>query len=1085
MKRKTKKIMSVLLGLIMMLSLLSGMGSVAYADTINNSSQDNKVQHPLMNNTEDGYVAPSVEEGNQSKDYLVRASQLPTQYDSRTKGYVTSVKYQGGFGTCWAYAATAAMESYALSHGIVSSATDIDLDEYALAYMTFDDTKYVDKLGNSTGDVTTINASSSMEKCLKGGGNDNYAFKTLSKWASMVNQQAGHEGIYLPTDYTFNVDDVEYILVGQKYIKMTDTQDVKQAVIDNGAVTVSYNADTKYYSDKDRYGKYSYDYENEYINHNVALIGWDDNFDKSYFTVTDSNGVTHTPDTNGAWLVKNSWGTNMMFEGYTWISYCDSSINANNAVVYEIAKRDTYDNNYQFDGTTTFGGPYSPYMVGQSYANIFKISGNESQKLTAVSFATRDVKRNYEINIYKNPTKTKQPNTSDTTLRYNPDSGELLTTIKGTTTYAGYYTLDLSDDIILKADDVISIVVSFDTNTVMESSTGKNYVGVGADSSNVTDDDQSFFSKQGISSASKTFYDTNKPGYKGINVNYCIKAFTNDVKTESISAPKLQKVEQNGTNKVNISWSIVDNATGYRLYRSENADSGYSVIYTGSAVSYTDSTVTAGKTYYYKVAAYNANSVESEPSDIKSVQISAPVVKTYTVKFMKNGTVVSTQTVAEGDSAVAPASVEKEKNFRRWDRTFSNITSDLIVNAVYKVTEYDGVDYSAIFDAEYYLNRYTDLKAAYGNDETKAIWHFVEYGMDEGRTGNEEFNVYSYKGRYADLRAAYGNDIKQYYMHYNGYGKDEGRDASEVTTTYTVTFKNNGNTVKTEKVVYGHSATAPAQIESQTLFNGWDKDYSCITEDTEVNATYKYMYKGTDYSAVFNPIYYLNKYPDIKAAFGNNASKAIWHFVEYGIDEGRQGNKAFNVYTYKGKYADLQAAYGNNIRQYYTHYMFYGKNEGRTAEKISTAYTVTFKVNGQTVKTETVEYGHSATAPSNIGSKRYFTGWDKDYSCITKNLEVNAEYKYIYDGADYTSVFNASYYLNTYADLKAAYGNDEEKALWHFANYGIDEGRQGNEGFYVYIYKAKYADLRAAYGDNIRQYYMHYMFYGKNEGRTA
>ena len=643
----------------------------------------------------------------------------------------------------------------------------------------------------------------------------------------------------------------------------------------------------------------------------------------------------------------------------------------------------------------------------------------------------------------------------------------------------------MSDDIILKADDVISIVVSFDTNTVMESSTGENYVGVGADSSNVTDDDQSFFSKQGISSASKTFYDTNIPGYKGINVNYCIKAFTNDVKTESISAPKLQKVEQNGTNKVNVSWSIVDNATGYRLYRSENADSGYSVIYTGSAVSYTDSTVTAGKTYYYKVAAYNANSVESEPSDIKSVQISAPVVKTYTVKFMKNGTVVSTQTVAEGGSAVAPASVEKEKNFRRWDRTFSNITSDLIVNAVYKVTEYDGVDYSAIFDAEYYLNRYTDLKAAYGNDETKAIWHFVEYGMDEGRTGNKEFNVYSYKGRYADLRAAFGNNIKQYYMHYNGYGKDEGRDASEVTTTYTVTFKNNGNKVKTEKVVYGHSATAPAEIENKTEFNGWDKDYSCITEDTEVNATYKYMYKGTDYSAVFNPTYYLNKYPDIKAAFGNNASKAIWHFVEYGMDEGRTGNEAFNVYTYKGKYADLQAAYGNNIRQYYTHYMFYGKNEGRTAEKISTAYTVTFKVNGQTVKTETVEYGHSATAPSNIGSKRYFTGWDKDYSCITKNLEVNAEYKYIYDGADYTSVFNASYYLNTYADLKAAYGNDEEKALWHFANYGRDEGRQGNEGFNVYIYKAKYADLRAAYGDNIRQYYTHYMFYGKNEGRTA
>ena len=98
---------------------------------------------------------------------------------------------------------------------------------------------------------------------------------------------------------------------------------------------------------------------------------------------------------------------------------------------------------------------------------------------------------------------------------------------------------------------------------------------------------------------------------------------------------------------------------------------------------------------------------------------------------------------------------------------------------------------------------------------------------------------------------------------------------------------------------------------------------------------------------------------------------------------------------------------------------------------------------------------------------------------------MNACYKYVYNGTDYTSVFNAKYYLNTYADLKAAYGENEEKALWHFANYGIDEGRQGNETFNVYKYKENYADLRYAYGDNIRQYYTHYMFYGKNEGRTA
>ena len=143
------KILSVVLSLVMFMALLSGIASVTYADIAYNISSDNKVEHPLMNNTEDGFVAPSIEEYNDSNNYLTRASQFPTQYDSRTKGY-----------------------------------------------------------------VTIINSSSSMEACLNGGGNDNYAFKTLSKWASMVNQQSGHEGIYLPAYYTFRLDDVEYILVG-------------------------------------------------------------------------------------------------------------------------------------------------------------------------------------------------------------------------------------------------------------------------------------------------------------------------------------------------------------------------------------------------------------------------------------------------------------------------------------------------------------------------------------------------------------------------------------------------------------------------------------------------------------------------------------------------------------------------------------------------------------------------------------------------------------------------------------------------------------------------------------------------------
>ena len=58
----------------------------------------------------------------------------------------------------------------------------------------------------------------------------------------------------------------------------------------------------------------------------------------------------------------------------------------------------------------------------------------------------------------------------------------------------------------------------------------------------------------------------------------------------------------------------------------------------------------------------------------------------------------------------------------------------------------------------------------------KALKHFVEHGMQEGRQGTAEFNVYAYKARYADLRSVYGDDLVKYYMHYIRAGKAEGRD---------------------------------------------------------------------------------------------------------------------------------------------------------------------------------------------------------------------------------------------------------------------------------------------------------------------
>ena len=61
-------------------------------------------------------------------------------------------------------------------------------------------------------------------------------------------------------------------------------------------------------------------------------------------------------------------------------------------------------------------------------------------------------------------------------------------------------------------------------------------------------------------------------------------------------------------------------------------------------------------------------------------------VETYTVTFVDyNGTVLKTETVNSGESATAPANPSREGyTFKGWDKSFSNVTSDLTITATYE-----------------------------------------------------------------------------------------------------------------------------------------------------------------------------------------------------------------------------------------------------------------------------------------------------------------------------------------------------------------------------------------------------------------
>ena len=90
-----------------------------------------------------------------------------------------------------------------------------------------------------------------------------------------------------------------------------------------------------------------------------------------------------------------------------------------------------------------------------------------------------------------------------------------------------------------------------------------------------------------------------------------------------------------------------------------------------------------------------------------------------------------------------------------------------------------------------------------------------------------------------------------------------------------------------------------------------------------------YYLNGLDYSPVFDPVYYANRYPDLMGAFGLNA-QALWnHFTLYGMNELRRASEEFDPVFYKNTYHDLYEAYGDDNPSYYKHYVAFGKNEGR------------------------------------------------------------------------------------------------------------------------------------------------------------
>ena len=99
----------------------------------------------------------------------------------------------------------------------------------------------------------------------------------------------------------------------------------------------------------------------------------------------------------------------------------------------------------------------------------------------------------------------------------------------------------------------------------------------------------------------------------------------------------------------------------------------------------------------------------------------------------------------------------------------------VILLLIVRIKKYCVNDYSLVFDKYYYACNNPDVVNVIGDDEKNLLKHFLDYGMQEGRRGIENFDVAYYKANNPDLSEIYGENLTLYYEHYIKYGHSEGR----------------------------------------------------------------------------------------------------------------------------------------------------------------------------------------------------------------------------------------------------------------------------------------------------------------------
>ena len=339
----------------------------------------------------------------------ITGSAKDSYFNLNDLGLVTPVKDQGYMGSCWAFGAAGAFESSYL----IATGKEIDISENNIQNLGLPYSEYGQTNDNE-------------------GGNMNMATSYFVSWLGAINTTGdSYDELGKVSALQYGPNAIH--TVDAVYINIKDKNAIKQFLTKYGAMNLFvYGANSQ---DKAYSNMYKSVYNSEYYgDHYVTLVGWDDNFSKNKFS-------TIAPG-NGAWICKNSWGTDWGDGGFFYISYYDKSLMAN-AVGFTFDNVEHYETLYQNE----VNGKFSYDDEFNTYGQMF--TSESGDIIAAVGTYFEDAKSKYTISIFLN-----------NRLAYSQS---------GKSTHAGYETVKLNKYIAVDPNSTFEIRITSSSVPIVDS----------------------------------------------------------------------------------------------------------------------------------------------------------------------------------------------------------------------------------------------------------------------------------------------------------------------------------------------------------------------------------------------------------------------------------------------------------------------------------------------------------------------------------------------------------------------------------------------------------------------------------------